>query len=125
MRLLQLQPGSFEDEIRVGLSTVSLQESPTDEALSYVWGTQAVTRFVTVCGNTFQVTVNLEVALRRLRLTDQPRTLWIDALCINQQDMAERSAQVKMMGAIYSQSSKTLLWLGEEDEETEFAMCVL
>lgn len=42
--------------------------------------------------------------------------LWADALCINQNDLAERSSQVKLMSEIYRAASRTLVWLGEKDE---------
>ena len=49
------------------------------------------------------------------------RTLWIDALCINQDDLVERSAQVSIMGSIYSNTSKVLIWLGEESANSQAA----
>jgi hypothetical protein len=48
------------------------------------------------------VTKNLYSALRHLRLHDKVRVLWIDALCINQSDLAERSHQIPYMGSIFS-----------------------
>jgi len=52
-------------------------------------------------------------ALRRLRLTDRARALWIDALCINQQDISERNAQVTHMSQIYGQADHVVIWVGE------------
>src|SRR5882757_5845843 len=43
------------------------------------------------------------------------RQLWIDALCINQIDEAEKNKQVAMMGEIYSRASRVLIWLGRLD----------
>ena len=63
------------------------------------------------------ITQNLFVALRRLRHLEKSRTLWIDALCINQEDTKEKEVQVAMMGQIYSRASCGLLWLGEEPEQ--------
>ncbi|KAK4216295.1 heterokaryon incompatibility protein-domain-containing protein [Rhypophila decipiens] len=62
------------------------------EALSYVWGPDSQPGEVIFCdGQPLKITANLADAIRHLRLPDQPRTLWIDQICINQQDMAERS----------------------------------
>lgn len=47
---------------------------------------------------------------------------WIDALCIDQDDLSERSIQVTLMGAIYSQAQRTFIWLGEGDKYTRRAM---
>jgi hypothetical protein len=63
------------------------------------------------------VTANLESALRHMRLQNQTRMLWADAICINQSDIAEKNIQVRLMGEIYTSCSKCLVWLGEEDEE--------
>ena len=59
------------------------------------------------------MTRNLHRALLRLRLKSESRTLWIDAVCIDQHNMAERSRQVAMMGRIYRQASCVNVWLGE------------
>jgi hypothetical protein len=59
----------------------------------------------------------LERALRRLRHRSDPQVLWVDAICINQSDDAERSQQVKVMGAIYKSTRHCKIWLGEVEEE--------
>lgn len=64
----------------------------------------------------FAVTQNLHAALKRLRLQNQSRVLWVDAICINQDDTSEKSFQVAMMSQIYSKTTKGLLWLGEEPQ---------
>lgn len=63
--------------------------------------------------NTIAVTPNLDLALRHLRLTSQRRTLWIDALCINQEDEDEKMAQIQRMGLIYANASAVVIWLGD------------
>ena len=65
------------------------------------------------------ITDNLAKALRRLRRLNEIRVLWIDALCINQDDMTERSQQVQMMGSIYSRANRVLVWLGDCNEPKE------
>ena len=62
--------------------------------------------------SSLDVTRNLAVALRHLRYEREPRVLWIDAICINQQDVHERSAQVERMGDIYRSARQTTVWLG-------------
>lgn len=63
--------------------------------------------------------------LRRLRQEDRPRRLWIDSICINQDDHAEKSIQVTRMASIYSSCAGLIIWLGEEDKSTERAMEML
>ncbi|RFU25078.1 hypothetical protein B7463_g11261, partial [Scytalidium lignicola] len=67
-----------------------------------------------------EVTTNLEAALRELR-AQNITTLWIDALCINQNDLLERALQVMRMGLIYSRAQAVVLWLGEESHDSRMA----
>jgi len=66
------------------------------------------------------VTRNLHAALNRLRLPDKPRTLWVDAICIDQADVVEKGHQVALMGEIYSKTTRGIIFLGEEPEELGF-----
>jgi hypothetical protein len=94
---------------------LSLQHKPDYEALSYVWG-PPTPRVEIICdGQPFSVTSNLGSALRGLRKKDEPRTMWIDAICINQNDLDERIHQVAFMGEIYSFAEEVMIWLGEDD----------
>ncbi|UKZ81947.1 hypothetical protein TrVFT333_009726 [Trichoderma virens FT-333] len=84
------------------------------EAISYVWGTSD-RRFELVCdGAVLPLTQSIRDALMRVRLPDRPRRLWADQICINQDDIAERSQQVKLMNAVYKNASKVLVWLGRD-----------
>jgi hypothetical protein len=56
--------------------------------------------------------VNLTRALEDIRLDHGTRVLWVDALCINQEDTRERNHQVKQMGAIYQRAERVVVWLG-------------
>lgn len=108
-------------------------------ALSYVWGDQSIPYKIFLDGKPFYVGRNLYMALGRLRRrigvlglspTSQPdpacedleaitrlmspegRVLWIDAICINQANVAEREAQVKLMDRIYKQADHVHADLG-------------
>lgn len=59
------------------------------------------------------MTVNLESALRHLRYAFVSRLLWVDALCINQNNNHEKTHQVKLMGDIYRRTRQGLIWLGD------------
>jgi hypothetical protein len=95
---------------------------PKYEALSYAWGEERspVPVMVKSLGSerTFiEVTQNLFTALIYLRHKSEARVLWIDALCINQEDMEERSSQVARMADIYRLAHRVVVWLGPESEE--------
>jgi hypothetical protein len=63
------------------------------------------------------VNVNLGLALQHLRHATESRWLWVDAICINQQDLEERADQVKLMGDVYVKAAAVLIWLGEDEDE--------
>jgi hypothetical protein len=118
IRIVTLVAGN-EAIIKMTLSAVSLDVEPQFEAVSYVWGDPIITIPTILDGHIFQVTENLNAALHRLRLPDLDRVLWIDAICINQNDNSERNSQVLLMGHIYSKCTKCDVWLGKEDEYTQ------
>ncbi|KAE8446189.1 hypothetical protein EG329_012414 [Mollisiaceae sp. DMI_Dod_QoI] len=119
IRLLSLLPGDFADVIHCQLSVVSLDEDPAYEALSYVWGDARQKLPIILNGENFIITKNLESALRYLRDEHFPRHLWVDAICINQNDIMERAQQVGLMDAIYSKTKEVLIWLGREQEGSD------
>ncbi|KAI0121086.1 heterokaryon incompatibility protein-domain-containing protein [Xylariales sp. AK1849] len=121
IRLLDLIPGS-RGIIRCHLRHVSLAAKAQYETLSYCWGrTQSRPVKILVNGSAFLVAPNLHAALLRLRDSDHPRTLWIDAICIHQSNIAEKNKQVPLMRAIYKTCQRTVIWLGEHDSHTKFA----
>ncbi|KXT16508.1 hypothetical protein AC579_1338 [Pseudocercospora musae] len=126
IRLLSLWPGSGDDPLLGHLDTCELDHAPPFEALSYCWGRADPSYTINVSGERLEVTENLKLALFRLRRSDAVRRLWIDGICINQQDAAEKTAQVKLMRDIYEKAHRTIVWLGEEDSETRlaFSLCV-
>ncbi|KAI1415164.1 HET-domain-containing protein [Hypoxylon sp. FL1857] len=116
IRLVTICPGIWSDIIECILHTTSLDDSPRYEALSYVWGDANKKVPISLDGRTFEVTENLYYALRRLRSTSSTRSMWIDAICINQSDDDEKSIQVNMMGSIFANYQRAVLWLGEDLE---------
>jgi hypothetical protein len=104
---------------------VTLEEAPKYETVSYTWGSSAQDHDLVVKdSNTaglpqkLKVTRSLFEALPRLTAQSDTGYLWIDQLCINQQDVEERNAQVSIMGKIYRQCARVLIWLGEESTTT-------
>lgn len=90
---------------------------PTFFALSYVWGDPTRTHDIIIDDKRLRITENLYTALREL----QPSSLgfiwiWADAICINQDDLAERSAQVLLMREIYHSAADVKIWLGPSNE---------
>lgn len=114
IRLLKLEPGSGQ-HISCSLVATRLADlSQKYEALSYVWGNSKDTNKLYMPNGTVSVTKNLCIALKQLRHSTEPRYIWADAACINQEDVAERGHQVTLMGSIYKSAEKVILWLGPD-----------
>lgn len=116
-------------------ATYPIDKLPKYVALSYTWGAPqdgvAEHEFgdrlpILVNGQQFLVLRNLMDALRSLLrvwdFDDDVQHLWIDAICINQKDLAERAAQVGIMDQVYKRASTTAIWLGRATPGTEQAM---
>lgn len=126
IRLLRLAPGEREAPIACSLVDASLDSLPPYEALSYVWGDPTITEPIMCNGLPGRITINLARALRRIRagislpsamrndftsnecLTSNsedpsyfPKLLWVDALCIDQDNTHERNIQVPLMRDIF------------------------
>jgi hypothetical protein len=124
IRLVILEPGMDDDPVKCRLINVSLGENPVYEALSYTWGDASISGLtIFLDGKPFIVGANLGEALLNLRHKDakneKERTLWIDAICINQRSIPERNEQVQRMKSIYSNAIKVLIWLGNYHESSD------
>ncbi|KAK3339775.1 heterokaryon incompatibility protein-domain-containing protein [Lasiosphaeria hispida] len=96
------------------------------DALSYTWGSVADSNpTIFVNGHERAVTANLCAALWHLRDPSGERTLWIDALCINQQNNQEKGQQVQSMAKIYAKASRVIVWLGEPTVDSDLAFNAL
>ncbi|KAJ3580016.1 hypothetical protein NPX13_g549 [Xylaria arbuscula] len=115
IRVVELSPGSEDDNIECRLRVHSIKEDGIPEALSYVWGKEVSQEPILVDLQPFSVTKNLLESLRGLRHPINSRTIWIDAICINQGDYKERNHQVRLMRNIYSQAEKTIIYLTKSD----------
>jgi hypothetical protein len=120
IRMLTLDPGKPDDPLQGKLEFVHIASSGTYEPLSYVWGEAKRCHQITIRNDKgdgrLKLTDSLHGALRQIRHTDQERRLWADQICINQEDMEERSQQVQFMNMIYKNASEVLVWLGPADQ---------
>ena len=131
IRVLDLHPGPSDVPLVCDIVVQHIGGKPY-EALSYVWGDPTPVVFVKCVdeanAGALGVGANLAKALIAFRLTDQTRRIWVDALCINQKDVAERQSQVRMMGAVYGKAEHVLCWLGpfngQEDGEFRARLAV-
>ncbi|KAI1288663.1 heterokaryon incompatibility protein-domain-containing protein [Xylaria venustula] len=122
LRLLYLLPGKPRDPIKCTLHTFPSDYAPKYEALSYIWGDPNVKESIRIDGSPFQVTVNLKDALARFRRRYKHRILWVDAICIAQHDLREKSEQVPHMDRVYSYANAVIIWLGPSNPSIDNAV---
>jgi hypothetical protein len=127
IRLLRLLPSKDESApIRCQLLDYSLQgfgrRGHQYECLSYCWGSSEKPRSMDVDGVNLPITESLNGALIQLRDHAFERHLWVDAVCINQEDIPEKEQQIQMMAMIYSQARQVVVWLGPEADDSDYAI---
>lgn len=121
-RLIVLLPGGRQDDIHCQIFHTRHGSSVDYEALSYTWGTPENPEICYLNGQATMIQHNLYEALLHLRSSWEPRTLWIDAICIDQSNISERNHQVGQMRSIYSQADSVIVWLGTESRTSGTAM---
>ena len=112
IRLLHLNPSSTDDHISATLDVWDKDSAPSYYAISYVCGTSPARNVITVNCEAVLVRDNCFEALQQTNLHFPGSYVWVDAICINQNDLAEKSAQVAMMGKIYVEASLVLACIG-------------
>jgi hypothetical protein len=114
IRLIELLPGPKGTPLTCNIIDVRKGDQPIYEALSYAWGEPVFSHEIReVPSDTIlRLTVNLHDALQALRDEDTIRTLWADAIAINQLDLKEKGHQVALMGPIYRDAQRVVVWLG-------------
>lgn len=108
--------------IRCETFEASLHNAPPYNALSYTWGLASDPHYpILLNGRTFYVRENLWLALYGLQTSADPVVIWIDAICIDQENIPERDHQVKKMKAIYEQADQVIVWLGPSLQQSKLA----
>ena len=122
-RILLLAPGAGSQPFQGYLQIINVEQClDRYEALSYTWGTEEARSSIWLDGNRpLPIKPNLETALQHLRLPTQARRLWIDAICIDQSNLEERSRQVQYMGKVYKHAARVIVWLGLKSPGVEEA----
>ncbi|KAF7940451.1 uncharacterized protein EAE98_000578 [Botrytis deweyae] len=127
IRLLGLMPAKdLASPIHCRLHDYSLRESDRGihlyEALSYVWGSPESSKVVYINNSSLSVTANLYTALLHLRDCTFERIIWVDSICINQENDIEKSHQIQLMAKIYGQANRVIVYLGDEADDSNQAL---
>ncbi|CAJ2502393.1 Uu.00g097870.m01.CDS01 [Anthostomella pinea] len=129
-RVIKIQPSkagsipSLRERLHIEIIEASVDDVNTFDALSYTWGTGAPDRQVLIDTpqgqRELRITESLEHALRTLsrrsRVLDRP--IFVDQICINQDDNHEKGGQVRLMGDIYANCAQVIIWLGKQTRDS-------
>jgi hypothetical protein len=108
------------------LATFSLNNAPLYEALSYVWGNRTPEYTITVNDLLFEVGSSLHIALAQLaQATTAGTWLWIDAICIDQTNVDEKSSQVQQMRDIFQAAHSVWVSLGESSQDVDSLLSLM
>jgi hypothetical protein len=101
------------------------RETPEQKylAISYTWGDPRIVARIP-CGDrgVIGVTQSVLTILETLVSSGRPLYLWIDALCINQEDNEEKGQQVRFMDQVYAHAHQVVVCLGKPDSDSDEAM---
>jgi hypothetical protein len=123
IRLLLIHPGGPDEPLKTELIPTTLGEAEgCYDATSYTWGSPVNPELINCNKSQLWVQRNAFNMMLDLRQPDQPRKVWIDAICINQCNLDERAAQVSIMHHIYRRAGAAWVWLGPPDEHSSAAM---
>ncbi|OTB18784.1 hypothetical protein K445DRAFT_364069 [Daldinia sp. EC12] len=124
-RVIHLNPGT-SSKVTASLEVVNRLDRCYYEAVSYCWGSDELTQVVTMNDESvLKVTDSVYSLLFHLRHRENTRKLWVDQMCINQTDHAEKAAQVKDIRKVYKYTNRLIIWLGDGDDESDQAMDIL
>jgi hypothetical protein len=134
IRLLKLHPYRAGYPLTASIQTYALDTDVEYDCLSYTWGTLATDHFIqiedgdapnstdsisTPSSRPLRITEHLDLALRSIRSLDSPRWLWVDAICINQRDLDERSQQIPYMKHLFAHAHQVIVFLGGEADGSD------
>ena len=133
IRVLSLLPGNKSAPLQCeihradvpGLNSPGVASGPTFEALSYAWGDSNLCQRLYCNNSLIKITQSLFDALFHLRYPKATRTLWVDAVCIDQNNNRERIKQIPLMKEIYQHASCVMIWLGLADQSSGRALDLL
>ena len=118
IRLLTILPGHQYDALACTMDIADIDDDDCVkyETMSYCWGDIFEQDHISVNGKQQRVPLSARAALLRVREESAPRVVWIDSVCINQDDPDERGHQVRFMDLIYKRGERNLIYLGGEPQ---------
>src|SRR5436305_1313689 len=112
----------FEPVVQAWLTHCDDNVTTSYHALSYAWGDQPSTKTIECDGQQLKVTPHLLEGLKSIHATTGISVIWVDAICINQEDDNEKASQVAKMHRIYGEATSVVVWLGSSKDDSDLAM---
>ena len=125
IRLLKVLEGEENEEIACELNQYPIHRRPPYDALSYAWGNSSDEKQIKLNGQPFSIRTNLYAFLVQRRQDHKDVALWVDAICIDQNNIDERNFVVSLMDQIFERADTVYVWLGTEARYTADAFQVL
>ena len=126
IRLVHVEHASENSQpIRLVIRHATLTDDLEFNALSYIWGPESPSQNIELSGSvegTLHVRQNLYDFLCEMQREKDSPWLWVDQICINQQDKQEKAQQVSRMSEVYTKARHVLIWLGPSFEGSNALM---
>src|SRR3569833_3188424 len=123
LRILELEPGECDEPLRGRLRIEEIGKFPDYHTISYTWaderGDTDKNSAIHLDGAVLAITRNCHTALRRVRRQVSAIRLWIDAVCIDQDNISERGHQVNLMPKVYARARSVYVYLGESSDGSD------
>jgi hypothetical protein len=122
VELAVLQPDAEDATIRIELTNADPDDT-TYECISYDRSKGYGTTDILVDGQSMLIPKPLAEALKTLRKTHRPETVWADLLVGKTAE--ERSKQAAIAKRILEKASSTVVWLGQSNQHTKAAFDII
>ncbi|RBR13500.1 uncharacterized protein FIESC28_08128 [Fusarium coffeatum] len=122
---VEFDPPDLKYKAKWAISSADYSEPVFFTALSYTWGPNVFDSIIECDGFVKKITKSLDSAIRQFRHPDDSIMMWIDQICINQDDNIEKAQQIPLMSKIYKLATNTVIWLGEASEGSDSALKLL
>jgi hypothetical protein len=118
IRLIRLEPGSGDAPLEGSIEHVSVDSPGKFSAISYAWGIADYSQALTTPTGPIIITMSLFSVLKEIREKGDRPLLWVDAVCIDQENSDEKVTQIRLMRTIYSKAFDVVAWLGHEEHNS-------
>jgi hypothetical protein len=124
-RLLEVRPGKRDDQLRGEITVHSATSLVKFRALSYTWGPNLKAYRLWTSEGWLPITAACESALRDIREPDIGILIWVDAICINQDDHHEKTVQIRLIREVFQSAEEVFGWIGEATDDSDDAIQTL